>query len=141
MPAIQCPVATCNYSTGDVEPATAAALLILHNHDHTAAPVATNNKQRAPKLERPRITRGSSEEAWDAFTTRWIMFKRGTTLTADEKVQHLFQCCEEELGDAILKGHPTAVSGSEDDLLSVVKKLAVIPVAKSARRLDLLATK
>ena len=131
MPAIACPVATCNYTTDDVDAATAVALLTLHNHDHVAAPAATNNKQRAPKLNRPRITTRFNDETWNAFTTRWAIFKRGTTLTADERVQHLFQCCEKELGNAILKGHPNAVSGSEEDLLSVVKKLAVIPVAKA----------
>ena len=39
------------------------------------------------------------------------MFKLGTALAARESVQQLFQCCEGELGDEILKSYPNAVSG------------------------------
>ena len=107
MPIIHCPITDCDYVTEDVEAALAAALLILHNNAHTSAPPAvatTNNKQRAPKIERPRLSAGSSQETWNAFITRWGMFTRGTMLSADERVQHLFQCCAEELDDAILQG-------------------------------------
>ena len=115
MPVIRCPIADCEYATDDVEPAIAAALLVIHNNVYvsTTPAATTNNQQRAPKIERPRISSGSSEETWNSFTTHWSMFTRGTTLTADERVQHLFQCCDEELGDTILCGHPTAVLGTE----------------------------
>ena len=143
MPVIRCPIADCEYATDDVEPAIAAALLVIHNNVHvsTTPAATTNNQQRAPKIERPRISSGSSEETWNSFTTRWSMFIRGTTLTVDERVQHLFQCCDEELRDAILRGHPTAVSGTEDALRNVMKLFAVIPVAVGVRRTELLATK
>ena len=55
--------------------------------------------------------------------------------------QTLFQCCEEELGDDILRSHPNATNGSEQELLNIVKKLAVTPVAVSVRRSELLSTK
>ena len=45
------------------------------------------------------------------------------------------------MGDALLKGHPDAVADSEVNLLSKIKKLAVIPVAISVRRAELLSTK
>ena len=54
------------------------------------------------------------------------MFKWGTILTDDKEVRHLFHCCDDELGDAVLKGHPPAVLGTEDNLLVVIKQLAVI---------------
>ena len=129
------------YVTADVDNAVAAALLIVHNNMHISPPTPAANltQQRAPRLERPKITGGSSEETWNSFMTRWTMFKRGTTLTDDEKVRHLFQCCEEELGDAVLKGHPTSISGSEEELLAVIKQLAVIPVSICVRRADLLS--
>ena len=66
----------------------------------------------------PEDLQGSSEETWNSWHTRWGMFKRGTVLSEDEKVQQLFQCCDESLGDAILRGHPDAVTGDEETLLA-----------------------
>jgi len=66
MPIIDCPIEGCGYATADVEAAVAAALLMVHNNVHTAA-APTLAKQRAPKIERPNISRGSSEETWNSF--------------------------------------------------------------------------
>ena len=41
----------------------------------------------------------------------------------------------------MLKGHPTAVWGTKDDLLAVIKQLAVIPVSICVRRAELLSIK
>ena len=57
------------------------------------------------------------------------MFKRGATLILVETIQQLFQCCEEDLGNDILKSHPEAVSGTEDNFLAEIKRIAVTPVA------------
>ena len=143
MPVIQCPMTDCPYATEDVDVAIAAALLVIHNNVHIAAPptAVCSSKQRAPKIERPKISSGSSEETWNSFAIRWSMFTSGTMLTDAEKVQHLFQCCDEDLGDAILKGHSSAVSGTEQALLAVMKQMAVIPVAICVRRAEFLATK
>ena len=137
MPVIDCPIDGCNYNTGDVEANIAVALLTIHNNVHVAGNSAT--KQRPPKLDRPSIGKESSEEVWNTFKTRWQMFKRGTHLSADDTVQQLFQCCEEDLGDAILKSYATAVSGTEQQLLEAIKQLAVIPVAISVKRTELLS--
>ena len=143
MPDIRCPIADCTYSTGEVEVAIAAALITVHGNTHVAhAPAPANtNPQRAPKIDRPKISCGSSEETWNAFLTRWGMFKRGTTLAAGETVHQLFQCCDEDLGDTILKGIPNSVSGTEDDLLTAMKQMAVVPVAGCVRRADLMTCK
>ena len=65
MPVIRCPIADCEYATDDVEPAIAAALLVIHNNVHvsTTPAATTNNQQRAPKIERPRKSSGSSEDS------------------------------------------------------------------------------
>ena len=142
MPSINCPIAECEYKTDDVDPALAAVLLTLHNNVHlsaTVTPAATRN--RAPKIERPKITAGSSEEMWSTFNTRWAMFKRSTGLAGAECVQQLFHCCDEELGNAILKGHPDVVSRDEDYLRSKIRLMAVTPVAISVRRAELLSVK
>ena len=83
----------CDYSTKDVEAVIAAALLTVHNSIHAgpaSVPVA-HNQQKAPKLVRPTVSRGSSEETWNAFSARWDIFKAGTQLTAAETTQQLFQ--------------------------------------------------
>ena len=64
------------------------------------------------------------------------MFKRGTDITPVEAVQHLFQCCGEDLGNDILRSHPNAVSRTEDHLMAKIKRLAVIPVTISVKRSD-----
>ena len=138
MPIRQCPYPGCTYATEDVTDALAAEYFAIHRTAHTAAaPV----KQKPPEINRPRIDTGSSEEVWNTFNTRWTMFKRGTTLTADETVQQLFQCCSDALGDAIIKGYPTATSGTEAHLSEVIKKLAVVPVARVVRRMEVLSMK
>ena len=69
------------------------------------------------------------------------MCQRMTGLAGAESVEQLVHCCDEDLGDSILKGHPDAVTGTEDNMLNVIKQMAVIPVAISVRRADLLTTK
>ena len=144
MPIIHCPIDGCNYQTEDVDASVLAPLLEIHKIAHsTPAPpaAARETRQRPPKIALPKISEGCSEEAWNSWHTRWEMFKRGTILTEDEKVQQLFQCCDESLGDAILRGHPSAVTGDEKTLLAVMKKLAVIPVPRVVRRNDVLKLK
>ena len=87
MPVIQCPVGDCTYETDDINAGVAAALLILHNNTHIAAnqhaPAVV--KQKPPKLDRPKVSKGSSEETWRAFQTRWTMFKDGTQFHSGNK--------------------------------------------------------
>ena len=140
MPSIACPIADCEYATGDVDPViAAAALLTVHNNIHIGAAAPHHAKQKAPKLSRPSISSESTEETWNAFKARWDLFKRGTQLTPQEVTQQLFQCCDNILGNNLLRGDPNIVSRTEDDLVTAIKRLAVIPVAISVRRSDLLA--
>ena len=147
MPVIRCPYFdTCHYETADVGDSAAASLLIIHNNVHIAPNNnnannnnATPSRRHVPKIDRPKISRGSSEEVWNSFTKRWALFKRGYDLSDAETVQQLFECCDDDLGDAILKSSPTAVDGNEANLMTIMKQLAVVPVAVSIRRSELLA--
>ena len=141
MPIIQCPIVDCDYVTDDVDASIAAALLIVHNSSHMAATRPAITKQKPPKINRPCISRDSSEETWNNFQSRWSMFKDSTDLTLQETVKQLFQCCDEELGDDILRGHPSAINDTEQVLLNTIKQLAVTPVAISVRRSELLSMK
>ena len=59
-----------------------------------------------------------------------------------EITQQLFGCCHEDLGNDILRGSNLDIATTtEDTLLALIKKLAVIPVAVSVRRSDLLSMK
>lgn len=62
-------------------------------------------------------------------------------LEDDEAVRQLFHCCDTDLGDAILKGHPSAITGDEEQLMATMKQMAVPPMATSIRRDMLLSTK
>ena len=139
---VACPVTDCTYATPDVDASVVASLLNLHNNEHTrtGSEVRLSKKQKPPKIERPKIGKESSEETWNIFLTRWNMFAGDTEMTAEETVHQLFNCCEEELGDEILRGHPNAASGTQQELLDVIKRLAVLPVAISVRRSELLST-
>lgn len=94
---------------------------------------------KSSKIDRLTIAKSSTEERWNSFLARWEMFKRGTRLMPGETVQHLFQCCEEELCNDILQSHPDSTRGDENNLLSPIKRLAKIPVAVNVRRSDLLS--
>lgn len=144
MPAIGCPYPDCTFVTDDVDAVVAAALLTIHNNTHVNSGPTTaqaDTRQKAPKIDRPSVTQGSTEENWNAFLARWNMFKRGTRLTVGETIQQLFQCCDGDLGDNILRSNPDAIRGTEDELLAAIKRLAVTPVAISVRRSDLLSIK
>ena len=138
MPVIECPLQSCTYKTPDVDASVAASLLIIHNNVHINA---NSSKLKPPKMDRPRIGRDCSEEGWNIFRQKWTIFKDSMELTEVEKSRQLYQCCEEDLGDAILRGHGDIVNLNEQELLKMIKQLAVIPVSVVVRRTDFLSTK
>ena len=87
MPNIKCSYPDCPYETGEVSDNIAIELLKIHGPVHAVTTSNENRttKQKAPKITRPAISDGASEETWDSFTARWSMFTRGTQLDADGK--------------------------------------------------------
>ena len=140
MPVFNCPLDGCTYATDDIDAAVAASMLIIHNNVHVNES-AQRSKQKPPKIDRPEIGRDSSEETWNMFIAKWQMFKDGTQLSQSDTVRQLFQCCDDELGDAIIKGHSAAINSSETELMRVIKQLAVTPVSVVVRRSEFLSTK
>ena len=141
MPVFNCPLEGCTYETVNCEASVAASLLMIHNNVHLNEN-ANNSKQKPPKIDRPHIGKESSEEVWNIFESKWKMFKENTKMSGSEVRHQLYQCCDEELGDAILKGHPNIVdTHSENELMLVIKQSAVIPVSKVVRRSIFLGTK
>ena len=140
MPEIQCPILGCEYVTADVDAAVAASLLLIHNNVHLTGS-GCSQKQKPPKIDRPKVCKGISEEAWNIFIFKWEMFKEGTSLTVKETMHQLFQCCDEDLSEDILRWHKETTNGTEGDLISAIKSIAVTPVAITVRRSELLSMK
>ena len=126
-----CPLPDCTYTTDDVSNAVAAALLNIHVLVHTQA-----TKQKPPKVDRPTISRGSTEEDWDTFLKKWDLFKKGTDIPTGQVNTQLWQCCDKELEDDLLKDVSDFTSVNE----LVIKKLSVISVAASVRRRVLISS-
>ena len=123
-------------------------LLLLRFWRYTTTPMQTplqggmaDRRLRKLSSSRPSVAQGSTKENWNTFLARLEKFKRGTRMAVGEAIQQLFQCCEGDLGDNILRSNPDATRGTEDELLAAIKRLSVIPVAKSVRRSNLLAVK
>ena len=55
-------------------------------------------------------------------------------ITEVEKRRQLYLCCEEDLGDAILKEHEDVVNLREQELLRMIKQLVIITVSVVVRR-------
>jgi len=121
-----------------VEEGVASALLTVHNNVHvnTSSPAV---KQKAPKIQRHSISRGSTKETWNSFCARWNMFRQGTALNLTEVCQQLFSCYDDELGNDLLRNNTNILQSTEQDLLTAIKSLAVTLVAVSVPRADLLA--
>ena len=141
---VGCSVPTCEFTTPDVSEALAIALLQNHGLAHqttptpSAEPAATTQTPRAPALERPKIDVGVSTEDWNVFVRRWHVFRTGSGITDATAPAQLFQCAGPQLGDNILKTNPDAISDNLPQLLETMRSLAVIPIATSVLRTELL---
>lgn len=140
---LTCQAPGCEATIVGASEAIALALfnshMLHHSTNHLAnANLEANSKQKAPKMDRPRIGSDVSEEEWNNFSRRWNLFRRCTDMQPAEITAQLFLCCEEDLGDQLLKEDPTAADGTHETLFNAIKRLAVIPVAVSVRRADLL---
>ena len=140
MPVINCPIPACEYYTDDTEAILAAAQLNIHALTHqpgTAA--AASTKQRPPKIDRPSVSRGSTEEEWNTFLKRWNIFKRGTAIPIGQLTTQLWQCCDKDLEDDLFKDVDDVSTIDEIQLLAAIKRLSVVSTAASVRKTELLS--
>ena len=136
---IKCPIAGCDFSTGLLPEAVAVVLLSTHAISHKQSNTA--NVPMGPKLDRPRVELGISMEKWNLFERKWNVFKSGSGIPDNLAAAQLFQCADEALGDSLLKIDPNIVDTTVDTVLGKMKSLAVIPVAISVLRAELLEMK
>ena len=118
--------------------AVACSILQSHAFSH-AAPRPNFNRapSEGPELTRPSIDVGVSLEAGNVFTSRWQMFRQGSGINKVSATAQLFQCASQSLGDSLLKSDAKIVSKPLQELLSALRRLAVIPVATGVLQSDL----
>ena len=133
MVVVSCPVPGCVYKTDDQEPSVVTMLLQLHSTVHIAS-----NVSRGPKLERPKVEAGISQEVWNNFVRRWDAFRIGSNISAEAAPIQLFQCADQELADVMLKTDRGITSRTVEEVLDAMRLLAVIPVARGTVRAELM---
>ena len=131
---VSCPAAPCEYETEDVSETLACKLLELHVQVKHSTPAP----MRGPKLTRPTVDRGESEESWNEFQRRWENFKRGSRIGNDEASSQLFDCASFELSSMLLKLDQGITTLPEDEVMLKMRSLAVIPMARGVLRAELM---
>ena len=138
MTVLTCPV--CGYATEDVDVIGAAALMNAHSTTHQQQPqpaqVQTTTRH-APKLERPKLKLNASNEEWNMFFRRWTTYKVGSHITDDVATSQLLECTTEELGDVVLRAYPDFTAKPITEAITILKSLAVVPVALGVLRAEL----
>lgn len=142
---LACAFEGCEFKTSDLTEPTALTILQSHIYSHASAVDRTSNRVHqirdaavAPKLDRPQVDVGVSLEQWNIFVRRWEVFKQGSHIEDASAAPHLFQCATQELGDTLLKCDPDIIAKTVQDLLSEMKRLAVIPTATGVLRSELM---
>ena len=132
---IPCPIAGCEYTTGDVEIVIAAAYLQIHATTHSKHPNA--NK---PKILPPTIPIGCTTENFTYLKSRWEQYKTITELNENQHATHLLNCCEDDLQRALYRVHQEKLKTlSEQQMLTAIETLAVRLEKKIVARVRLLS--
>ena len=134
MVVVTCPIRDCGFKTDDLPDGIVVSLLNLHALEHSRP---TNTASRGPKLNRPTIDVGVDEETWNAFFRRWETFRVGSDISDAAAPTQLFQCASEGLGDLLLKSDPSLHTKDLEHVVTAMRSLAVIPVARGVIRAEL----
>ena len=133
---------TCEYPgcnkvyTGD-SGAVALGLLQLHQknvHDRQAV-----SASKAPKVDRPRLSRGISAEEFATWQKRYQLWKSASGVTSDP--YQLIACCDTELEAALIGYYSDIVDQDEETVMTRIKEMAVLDVAATVRVTELLSLK
>lgn len=129
MPSFKCSWANCDYTTEDTEANVAIHLLTLHDGTHRPAgtTVTAADKSTAEKVKRPTINQAGTSEEWSYFESRWEDYKNATKIKGDDIIYQLLECCEESLRRDLTRTYGRLNGQSEQNVLKLIKKLAVRP--------------
>ena len=136
---IECQFTGCDYIAEHASEAVAIAMLTSHNNIHQGSALRAATKQRVPKIDRPVLKQDINDEDWQAFEAEWRRFKRCTEMSPQDVADQLFQCCDKSLSRLLLKENPEVIETGEVALLRAMKSMAVIHVATTVRRANLLS--
>ena len=137
MPVVACPIVGCTFATEDVSDAVAITTLQIHA-GVVHPPTLATARPKAPPMIRPRIDSGVEPSAWTNFVRRWELFRAGSEISDDAAPRQLLECTSERLGDLVLKVDPAIGTRTIDEVLDTIRRLAVVPVAISVLRAELL---
>ena len=124
---VDCPIDGCTYTTGEVPEAVCVALLNTHALQHATPTTTATSRVSGPKLVRPMVSNGIALEEWNMFRRRGEVFAEGSGILVngvyDATAAHqLFQCADDNLGDAILKVDPEVTRKDVKSVLATMKK-------------------
>ena len=147
MASLPCSAPECTYTTGDTVDNAAnmqdkISVLRIHTDAVHGSPITPARNTAGPsvraKMDPPKLHAGSDVQAWDQFTARWEIFKSTMNITTGTSMW-LFNCLDEELGDAVLQANtnPAPKDMSEQTLLLSIKALAVKKESKLVHRIKL----
>ena len=128
MPNVDCPVEGCPYRTGEMEAVLAAAVLTVHATAHAGG--GGNNSSgaaRPPPMERPKLQINCPRADWEVFHAKWRSFKIATNVTGEKKVHQLLGCLDSDLTGLVYNEHASPESLPEEELLELIKQVAVRP--------------
>ena len=140
MPNIECPFAGCDSVTKNEDKDIAIASFNAHIATHTCQAKSVISSS-AESYARPKITQSMLEESWESFLVQWELYEDGTSMGEGEKVKQLIHCCEQDLLDMLLHVEPKIGSKTKNEVLGIIKQLAVVPVAMGVRRAKLFEMK
>ena len=136
---IECQYTGCEYVAENNSEAIAIAMLASHNNIHSGAAPRAATKQKVPRIDRPELKQDVSDEDWQTFEAEWRRFKRCTEMSDNEVADQLFQCCEKTLARLLLKEEPEIIESGEHALMDAMQKMAVLHVATTVRRTNLMS--
>ena len=137
MPAINCYLPGCTFATPDVDSAVAAVMLGHHLSSAHPAPA----QRKIPTIPQPKLGPGIYKDQWNSFTREWEVYKETVSIPLEKILVYLLACCEPDLKSSVERSDPRLSSKSESDVLASIKRHAVVSVAVSVLRTELLTMK
>ena len=131
MPAIQCHIAGCLFTTPDVDGAVAAVM--LGHHLSSAHPVPVGKK--APVIPPPKVTGNIYGDQWDCFTREWTVYKDTVAIMPDKLPVYLMACCDPDLKSSVEKSNHGITGQSETAVLAAIKQHLGADCLESSGRL------
>ena len=112
---------------------------LLKIHVQARHPQQTGTS-KAEKARRPELNVDVSDEDWSYFKSRWDQYKKATSLTGEDLVTQLLECCSESLRrdhHRTFSGANAAADITEETVLAELKTIAVCKRNRAVNRVKL----